>query len=558
MSRAKSSWRARALAALGLAALFAPPAALAAEVPLETIDFEDQAPNCVVSQVQGDWGSGPIRVRGLSARLGPAQNAAVVVDTTDDPPELDRDLRTPSLGGLARTSNDRPLYNAVIISKRPTAGGYVASPDDEDSPGGKLRFDFSELVSGPDGRPGVTFHGLTLIDRDNGVVRIRLFKETAGEPFAQLESRPAAAAESSYGLSIVDRTDRFVVGKILRDPFVELEIQPTRIDNSVQRLDVSELRASGGEARGLLGEASPYPDGIHGVVRMEIELGGSGAVDEIRFRGRPRHAQGADERRERDLWEELNETLDVDREMKRFEKSWKKIQKEAEREGARNYDAEIALLDETRDDLLEKLECPGLVCGCPELRPLRAWVRNRFEQARASVEAAREGGQGLARPAAAGRGRGLATPANLRPGRASGFALVQSGEGDGGILAFIEIELWGPLKRVFGGESAGRVTVRLAVTGCDSYRFASNAEHSEKSSPRRRLCSEEAEIFIGLWDVGCSAGGGEWRPLGTFDLVKDATLVRDGRVALNCARTADLAGGTVGSPGPTRAPATSR
>ncbi len=556
MTGANSARKVRASAAFVAAALLGGSAAATAEVPIETLDFEDQAPKCVVSRVQSNWGSGPIFVHGLSPRYAAAENAALVVDTTLDPPADDRDLRTPSTAGISKLTNSRPLYNALIISKVSPRDGYVASPDDEDLPGGKLRFDFSEMESGPEKTRGVTFHGLTLIDRDGGVVRLRLFREATEEPFARIESRPASAAESSYGLSVVDRTDRFLVGKLLRSPFLEFEIRPTRIDNSVQVLDVAELRATGAESRATLGETSPYPDGIPGVVRMEIELEGSGAVDEIRFRGKPRHAQGADQRRERDLWEELSKTLDIDRERKKFEKGWKQIRKEAEKEGARDYDAEIALLEETRDRLIEKLQCPGMRCGCPEMSPLRAWVRQRFEVARASVEAAREG-----EPVVSSAGAAAVRPSlarlRLGPGPAPGLALAQSAESDGGILSFIEIELWGPLKRVFGGEQEGKVTVRLSVKGCDSYRFSTDSEHTEKSAARLRRCGEEAEIYIGRYEVGCSSGSSDWRPLGTFDLVKDEELVRDGRVVLSCERTAELVEEDPGPSGAEVVPATS-
>lgn len=548
--------RGRAILTLIALALWASTAAWPAEDPIETIDFEDLGAQCVASEVLGNWGSGPILVHGVSPRDWPAENAAVVVDTTNHPPEADLDLRTPSRGGRAAPTNDRPLYNALIVSKLRPKNGYVAKLDDESIAGGKLRFDFSQLESGAERTRGVTFHGLTLIDRDEGTVRLRLFRGATVEPFVRLETGADSAQDSLYGLAIVDREESGVRGRLVRDPFVEIEIQPIGIDNSVQKVDVSALRAAGARSREILGERSPFPNGIPGVVRLEIEMGGSAAVDEIRFQGRPVIAPADDEQREKDLWEELSKTLDIGRERRMFEKKWNKIEKDASRAGERDYEAELELVEETRNNLIAKLECPRLKCGCPEMRPLRAWVRQRFEVARASIEEAREKQRGD-RPAAAARGgrpAGWASPAMGRfaadrsgGAMAAGFALAQKGESGGSILDFIEIELWGPLTRLFGGNRAEKVTAKLSVRGCVSYRYSADSEHAEKAATRSRFCDQEAEIYLGRYEIECSPEEGSWRSLGTLDLVGDEGLVRDGRVVLSCERSADLGGEGAGT-----------
>jgi len=141
-----------------------PPIALVNEV----IDFEGIAPGTILNQVFSNTGAGPIGVSGFNPDLGMV-NAAVVFNSSNRTGE-DSDLGTPNetfggpgigAGGEMGSpfQNDQRLLNVLIVAEDLVLddSGKVADPDDADTVGASLAFDFTSLGS-------VTLHSLDLLD----------------------------------------------------------------------------------------------------------------------------------------------------------------------------------------------------------------------------------------------------------------------------------------------------------------------------------------------------------------------------------------------------------
>jgi hypothetical protein len=203
----------------------------------ETIDFEAPlASGDIVSQVFGDEGSGPILVNGVNPQA-PGLNAAVIFDSANpngDPcgGGLDLDLGTPNetFGGPgvgaageagSPTENDTAKGNILIINEACGLGGpTVDRPNDADVPGATLNFDFSALGS-------VTLISIFLIDVE--------------------------AEETGAQVLFFDADN----------DLIRIQNLPDTGDNGV--------RTCGCEGP------------VNGVVRMEVLLNGSGAIDDIVF-----------------------------------------------------------------------------------------------------------------------------------------------------------------------------------------------------------------------------------------------------------------------------------
>ncbi len=145
-------------------------AAASVHAQVEVVDFDRLPTGAVVSEVFGDQGTGPVKVRGVNGWFAPDVNAAVIFDSAI-PTGGDFDLGAPNevfggpgkgIGGERGTyKNDEPLGKLLIIAENLVdvdGDGLIDDPDDE----GKLgrvdfEFDFSEV--GP-----VTLHRMTLID----------------------------------------------------------------------------------------------------------------------------------------------------------------------------------------------------------------------------------------------------------------------------------------------------------------------------------------------------------------------------------------------------------
>ncbi|MDX1400677.1 MAG: hypothetical protein R3245_02045 [Kiloniellales bacterium] len=208
-----------------------------AQAQTETITFEGFAEGAIVDMVMGDGGSGPIGVEGVNPALG--GNTAVIFDS-DCPGGCageDDDLGTPNetFGGPGEGSggemgmpfeNDTAQNNVLIVTEDLTdvlpgpPDGLVDDPDDADEDNAMLKFDFSALGE-------VTIESITLIDveGDEAPAQVTFFDTLdmqIGLPF----DLPAVG---DNGLAIVD-----------------------------------------------LGS-------VPGVVRMEVLLRGSGAIDDIVF-----------------------------------------------------------------------------------------------------------------------------------------------------------------------------------------------------------------------------------------------------------------------------------
>ncbi len=142
---------------------------------VETIDFESLDPGCIVSEVTGDGGSGPIGVNGVNPGF-PGENAAVIFDSSN-PTGGDIDLGTPNetfggpgVGAAGEMGmpfeNAVPLGNLLIIDEDGGAiadpgcpDGFIADPDDADVVGSMLNFDFSAI--GP-----VFIDSITILDTE--------------------------------------------------------------------------------------------------------------------------------------------------------------------------------------------------------------------------------------------------------------------------------------------------------------------------------------------------------------------------------------------------------
>lgn len=172
---------------------------------------------------------------------------------------------------------------------------------DDELYGGRFRFDFS--ATGP-----VTFRGLTLVDIDSGVTHVRLFSAPIDPRFAwigaelgmaevsgmRVAADPAEAEPAGMALAWEPSSQVRMEGRLFVAPAIALEIEP-RVDRSVMDFDVTRLRAGSDEVGRTMSErfGSPalFPDGIRNVGLIEIELGGSGAIDNLRFE-RPEQPAG--------------------------------------------------------------------------------------------------------------------------------------------------------------------------------------------------------------------------------------------------------------------------
>ncbi len=141
----------------------------------ERIDLETNLRHGeLVSELRGDQGSGPIRVRGTNRRFGDAVNAAVIFDSAN-PTADDEDLGTPNsaFGGPGQGAGGRPgsmfenrirRDNVLIVGENLNRGpdGLVSSPDDEGTyRRSRLSFDFSALGT-------VTISEIAVVDPEEG------------------------------------------------------------------------------------------------------------------------------------------------------------------------------------------------------------------------------------------------------------------------------------------------------------------------------------------------------------------------------------------------------
>ncbi len=207
-----------------------------ASAQVETIDFE--APlvsGCVVDEVFGDGGSGPIGVFGVNPDI-PGQNTAVIFDSSN-PSGGDVDLGTPNetcdapgpgegeAGEMGMEfENCIPKGNLLIVDENGLAAGdadgKVDDPDDADVVGVTLNFDFSGI--GP-----VFIDSITILDTE-----------------ADEEDPAVVTLLDAGGVEITT------------------EILPTPGNNGVAKVSLGD---------------------IPGVVFMNVQLNGSGAIDDVVF-----------------------------------------------------------------------------------------------------------------------------------------------------------------------------------------------------------------------------------------------------------------------------------
>jgi hypothetical protein len=197
----------------------------------ELVDLDDLAAGAIVERVFGDGGAGPVLVSGSNPSLSGA-NAAIVFDSAS-PTGGDPDLGTPHVdfggpgigdGGAAGSpfENGRPLQRVLIVAEDlddEDGDGLVDDPGDAAGPDNTLTFDFSMLGT-------ATVCSLTVLD---------------------IESN-----ESTGTVLLYDALGA-LLGTVVVTPVG---------DNGVGEVD--------------LGKTS-------GVARMVVEMGGSGAIDELCF-----------------------------------------------------------------------------------------------------------------------------------------------------------------------------------------------------------------------------------------------------------------------------------
>lgn len=214
--------------------------ALHAEEVTATIDFEGIPAGTLISTVDGtsDAGAaGPILLNGLNP-LVPLRNAALIFDS-EAPTGGDIDLGTPNEdfggpgvgeGGEAGqpTQNDTAQGNILVITENfndADGDGLIDDPDDEDQIGMVLYFDFSTITA-PFVPDNVRVNAVTILD-------------------VELEQGEAPASVVLFG------ADDLVLA--------EVEISEAG-DNGKVIVDLG---------------------GVDGVLRMEVRLNGSGAVDDV-------------------------------------------------------------------------------------------------------------------------------------------------------------------------------------------------------------------------------------------------------------------------------------
>lgn len=224
--------RTSSLRLLAAALLFAPVvSASPGGVLHDVIDFENVPAGTVLTQVFGAGGLGPVLVTGINPDLV-GQEAALVFDSAQ-PTGGDDDLGTPNetFGGPGKGvggelgspyANETAHGHLCIVAENLVDGdadGLVDDPDDADLVGATLAFDFSALGT-------VTIESITIVDVET--------------------DRPAAR------VSYYDASDALLGS-------VDL---PQVGDNGLAQVDL---------------------DDVAGVVRLVVDLNGSGAIDDISF-----------------------------------------------------------------------------------------------------------------------------------------------------------------------------------------------------------------------------------------------------------------------------------
>ncbi len=208
-----------------------------AQADYEVIDFADLPAGTVVSELYGSAGTGPILVHGLNPRFGPDTNTAVVFDSAN-PTGQDPDLGAPNEtfqvdgepgpgrgdAGVkgAEYENSSGQGKLLIIAEDMVdadGDGLIDDPDDMDHRGNLYSFDFTSV--GP-----ITIDSLTLIDveRNEGPAMAKLFDADGAE------------------IRVFDL--------------------PATGDNGLAKIDF---------------------EGVSGVAKMTVALGGSGAISGFRF-----------------------------------------------------------------------------------------------------------------------------------------------------------------------------------------------------------------------------------------------------------------------------------
>ncbi len=210
-----------------------------AHAAVEVIDFDSLPTGMIVTEVFGDQGTGPVKVKGINGRFGEAVNAAIIFDSSN-PTGDDFDLGSPNevfggpgkgIGGReGKYANRERLGKLLIVAENMVdadGDGLIDDPDDEGQLQQRVDFEIDFSAVGP-----VTVHRMTLID----------VEERERTPTVHL----IGAAGTSLDRKDLDITD----------------------DNGVARIDLGPTE---------------------GVLRMLVQLHGSGAISSIRFeRGKPR------------------------------------------------------------------------------------------------------------------------------------------------------------------------------------------------------------------------------------------------------------------------------
>jgi len=198
--------------------------------PSDVIDFESLAAGTILGEVM--TAHGRVTVQGLNPDFA-GLNAAVIFDSSA-PTDADPDLGTPNkdfggpgvgVGGASgsRFENDTALGNILIVGANltdTTPADGLIDNPDDSSTGGTLGFGFGEIGS-------VLIESLTVID-----------VETSEKPTR---------------VALFDDGDNLIASFIMPQPG----------DNGV---------------------ATAILPPVHGVVRMEVVFGGSGAIDNVVFR----------------------------------------------------------------------------------------------------------------------------------------------------------------------------------------------------------------------------------------------------------------------------------
>lgn len=532
--------------------------AAAAQLLEEVLDFEELEPRCVASQTRSDLGSGPVSVHGLSPR-GLTANVAVVVDTAH---AAEADLGSNRFHNAIVISRDEPRVWSE--SDGEFLVGQVSAVNDEDLPGGVLTLDFHQL--GP-----VTFFGLTLLDHDDDVAGLKIYTDSTPAGLAELT--PADLhAEKGLVLSWVKNSwlasNYRRVRMSLRDEsddapgFYLLEVAQTRKPGEPRVLDLRQLRAATKRSRSLVGRELLLPDGIADVSHIEIEMGGSTAVDRIRFRRQGPPPEEAEEgllerlQTQIELQDQINQSIGdqiqelADQfELDRAEALTLAPEDVPVRAEELLTGLENSLLGEFGEDgtrMAGLLHCPPeLRCACPAMRGLRAWTADRIARIRVDLELAAGGpspsGEPVAQIAALAPGALLAT---LLPSQAADA-------GAGREQTFFEV-FFEPVTHLLSGVGDAVASLfdpetpkivlledSLEISGtphpCQAFRLTPKSreyQHVVEGMP----AGVARRVPKGLYCVFCQTADGAVHPPSTLDLVDnpEAKPVRIGDEAEVC------------------------